>query len=89
MNTSSLFLFFVVVKIYLINAQPAKDDQKALEFITLAEKELHETGINFTEISWTYATNITDYNEEQEKEYQVCFKDHFFHDKIQNIIKMQ
>merc|ERR1712141_803664 len=30
-------------------------------------------GINFTEISWTYATNITDYNEEQEKEYQKIY----------------
>ena len=72
MNTSSIFLFYAVVLIYSTNAQPAKDDQKALEFITEAEKELHETGINFTEISWTYATNITDYNEDQEKEYQVC-----------------
>ena len=51
MNTSSIFLFYAVVLIYFTNAQPAKDEQKALEFITEAEKDLHETGINFTEIS--------------------------------------
>ena len=47
-------------------------EQKALDFVKSAEKQLEEAAIKSTELEWAYATNITDENEAIKTKYQVC-----------------
>ena len=49
------------------------EEKNALKFVNSAEKELLKATQEFTKISWAYATNITDYNEQKQLEYTVSF----------------
>ena len=74
---TKIFVFFVLTAINFVSGVPqhpvgiAKSSQKAFEFVTRAEKELHEAAKKYTVIEWAYATNITDYNEKKRLEFQV------------------
>ena len=46
-------------------------EQKALDFVKSAEKQLEEATIKATELEWAYATNITDENEAKKTKFQV------------------
>ena len=49
--------------------------QEALEFVTKAEMEIHESDKKYVQVSWDYKTNITDENEKKYLEYKVSRKD--------------
>ena len=46
-------------------------EQKALEFVKSAEEKLQELSVEGSDLAWAYNTNITDYNEEKQKEFKV------------------
>ena len=53
------------------SAKQSQEETEAYAFLEQAEKELHESAKKYTIIEWAYASNITDYNEEKRKEYNV------------------
>ena len=53
------------------SAKQSQEETEAYAFLEEAEKELHESAKKYTIIEWAYASNITDYNEEERKKYNV------------------
>jgi hypothetical protein len=53
------------------NAQMNVEERQALTFVTKFEAELEKATQKYSDIQWAYATNITDYNEKNQLEYQV------------------
>ena len=53
------------------SAKQSQEETEAYSFLEEAEKELHEAAKKYTNIEWAYASNITDYNEEKRKEFNV------------------
>jgi hypothetical protein len=48
-----------------------REERKALQFVTKSEAELEMVIHNYSNLLWAYSTNITDYNEKKQTEYQV------------------
>ena len=72
---------FILIILLLVNlslaasplgsAKQSLEETEAYAFLENAEKELHEAAKKYTIIEWAYASNITDYNEEERKKYSV------------------
>jgi len=70
---------FIWIILFLVNlslaasplgsAKQSQEETEAYAFLEEAEKELHESAKKYTIIEWAYASNITDYNEEERKKY--------------------
>ena len=66
-----LALIHVTLSLPLQDDEVNEIEQKALEFVKSAEEKLQELSVEGSDLAWAYNTNITDYNEEKQKEFKV------------------